>query len=104
MREVALQLCKRLYEGITVYIHCRGGHGRSATLAGLTYGLYHAKKSSLVLKMVWEAHQARTEMKARWRKLGAPQRMLQKKQIIKILDWEEKTKFWGIDLTQHSQN
>ena len=74
-----------------IYVHCRGGHGRSAVVAGVLYYeimRLHSRKVALtsdaLLKRIYEAHQKRLEMKPRWRSMGAPQTKAQKKFI---LDW-----------------
>jgi protein-tyrosine phosphatase len=89
----ALSLVKRLNKlmdrGKVIYIHCLGGHGRSAVIAGLLYGYRYGKSPEKVLDRVWEAHQARKVLKPQMRKLGAPQNKIQKAQIIRILEREK---------------
>lgn len=88
----ALGLVKRLNKlmdkGKVIYIHCLGGHGRSAVIAGLLYGYRYGKSPEKVLDRVWEAHQARKVLKPQMRKLGAPQNKIQKAQITRILGGE----------------
>jgi protein-tyrosine phosphatase len=79
-------LCYLLKSKKKIYIHCKGGHGRSACVAACLYGLYYnisAKNSLLKIK---KAHSERIIMKERWRQLGAPQTSSQCKQVFRILD------------------
>ena len=69
-----------------IVAHCRGGHNRSAGFAAIVYGLYKKVASAEAIKAVHEAHSKRTEMKDKWRKLGAPQRAKQKRIIKQWLD------------------
>jgi hypothetical protein len=71
-----------------VYIHCKGGHGRSALIACCVLGELRCRDttqrsstntitskdlSKQVLETCKLAHQNRRVMKPRWRKLGSPQ-------------------------------
>ncbi len=67
-----------LKENLKVYIHCRGGHGRCATIAALLLMELEECSSKEALVAVFHAHQHRLVMKDRWRKLGAPQTTRQK--------------------------
>ena len=68
-----------------IYIHCLGGHGRSATIAAIIYGRILNKTSDECLEAVYDAHQLRITMKDKWRKLGAPQRAKQKAIVKKYI-------------------
>lgn len=72
-------------DGQRIYIHCKGGHGRSAVIAACLYGQCHSKDGSKALGKVWRAHQRRLEMRPRWRRLGAPQTDSQITQVLRIL-------------------
>ena len=61
-----------------VYVHCRGGHGRSAVIAAIIIRILDKVSAMDALRLVKEAHQRRTMMKPQWRKLGAPQTKSQK--------------------------
>lgn len=60
-----------------VYIHCKGGHGRGATIAAIIYARITQCSSDEALQDIYNAHQNRIVMKPKWRKLGAPQRVKQ---------------------------
>lgn len=68
-----------------VYIHCRGGHGRSGTLAAIIYGRVTNSSGFEALEAVKRAHQNRLEMSDKMRKLGAPQTRVQKTFVLKNL-------------------
>lgn len=78
-------LTQAIYTGYLVYIHCRGGHGRSGMFAGILYGKILQIKGSESLQAVHAAHQLRTEMKSKFRKMGSPQTVAQKRFVISEL-------------------
>jgi len=72
-----------------VYIHCRGGHGRSAVVTACIMATFYITKQypveeagPLALKKVSQAHDQRKIMNPRWRKLGAPQSGQQKAFVL----------------------
>lgn len=71
-------LVKKIQEGEKIYIHCRGGHGRSATLAAVILLILTSFTSQEALSAVKKAHILRKEMKPKFRKIGAPQTRIQK--------------------------
>lgn len=74
-----------LQQGHRLYIHCLGGHGRSATIAAILYGRIMQCAPEKAISAVYTAHQQRTEMKPQWRKLGAPQRDKQKELVFNFI-------------------
>ena len=74
-----------------LYLHCKGGHGRSATISAIVYGKIMKISSKEAIDAVYQAHQKRKvmsddpEKSAKWRKLGAPQREKQKEIVKKYL-------------------
>jgi len=73
-------------KGNKVYVHCKGGHGRGALFCAIVYGKIKNIGGDAAIAAVHSAHQKRTVMKERWRKLGAPQRNKQKTIIRTALD------------------
>jgi len=69
-----------------IYIHCKGGHGRSGVIAACLYGLYYNKPASEALIKISKSHSKRLIMKEKWRILGAPQTNSQIKQVYRIVD------------------
>ena len=60
---------------VPIYIHCKGGHGRSGVFTSLLYGLLYNK----------EAHDNRKTMSLRMRIIGSPQTKDQKLQVMRLL-------------------
>ena len=86
-------LCSQyLSKNKKIYIHCIGGHGRSATIAGILLGISENIPGPLVLSKVYSAHQERLIMKDKWRNLGAPQTNSQKQQILRLCPPEKNNK------------
>jgi len=79
-------LCYLLKSKKKIYIHCKGGHGRSGCIASCLYGLYYNIKASEALFKIHQAHSNRLIMKDKWRKIGAPQTKSQIKQVFRIVD------------------
>tara|TARA_Y100000389_G_C17423172_1_gene497976 strand:- start:118 stop:1032 length:915 start_codon:yes stop_codon:yes gene_type:complete len=76
-------IINKLEKGELIYIHCKGGHGRSgivvATLLCYIYKI-NAKDSILLTN---KYHNERTNMKEKWRKIGSPQTFFQKNFVHK---------------------
>ena len=61
-----------------IYIHCRGGHGRSGIVVACLMKLYYKIDADKALDLTYECHQKRRVMRDKWRKIGAPQTEHQK--------------------------
>jgi protein tyrosine phosphatase len=68
-----------------IYIHCRGGHGRSGVIACLLYGMLYDKTAEESLEAIKEAHDNRKQMSRRMRIIGSPQTIDQKLQVMRLL-------------------
>jgi predicted NAD-dependent protein-ADP-ribosyltransferase YbiA (DUF1768 family) len=65
-------LIKKLKPGHLIYVHCKGGHGRSGiVVASVLCYLYRCGPAE-ALRLTGEYHSARKEMKEKRRRLGAP--------------------------------
>ena len=75
-----------LNEGELVYIHCKGGHGRSGVVVAclLCYMFGFSPEESL--EHTTNSHSKRNEMKERWRRLGSPQTSKQKSFVYKFFE------------------
>ena len=62
-----------------MYVHCRGGHGRSGIVVACLIKLYYDIDADTALDLTYECHQKRRVMRDRWRQLGSPQTLTQKK-------------------------
>jgi hypothetical protein len=77
-------IIKNLEFGDKIYIHCKGGHGRSGlVVACLVCNLfnYSAYES---LKYTSKCHSNRLVMRDKWRRIGSPQTYIQKKFVYQL--------------------
>ena len=82
-------LSKHIIHKQKIYIHCKGGHGRSGVGAACLYGYCYNKSGYDALMRVGEAHQNRRVMKSKWRRIGSPQTSSQVEQVFRFLDRED---------------
>lgn len=70
---------KNLREGEKIYVHCKGGHGRSGVVVACI--LCHIFKLSAYESLLYtsQCHKNRLIMRDKWRKIGSPQTYIQKK-------------------------
>lgn len=83
--ELVKQLAILYCQGEILVINCRGGAGRSATIAGLLYGFVRNIQSSDVYIKLTKAFEKRTVKSEKLIKLGVPQTKDQKDQIKRLL-------------------
>ena len=84
-RTLIKYLFQKIRQNKKIYIHCRGGHGRSAVVAAILFGRITGQTGEQCLKIIRDAHQNRLEMKPQWRKMGAPQTVAQKNFVLSEL-------------------
>jgi len=72
---------KSLKEGEKIYIHCRGGHGRSGMVVAAVLCYYYNMDPETSLMNTTNCHANRQEMRQKWRDIGSPQGEKQKKFI-----------------------
>jgi protein-tyrosine phosphatase len=68
-----------------IYIHCYGGHGRSATIAGILYGKLIGISHNHVIDIVRKSHLERKTLRREWRYNGAISSETQVKQVERLL-------------------
>jgi hypothetical protein len=78
-------LVERLRQGEKLYIHCRGGHGRSGLVVSCILMAYYGLSASDALRLTWQYHQARPVMDPRMRRLGSPQTQRQKRYVQEFI-------------------
>lgn len=79
-------IIKNLEKYEKIYIHCKGGHGRSGILvACLLCYLYKITPAEAIAKTTIY-HNKRKIMKEKWRKMGSPQTRKQKKFVTKFFE------------------
>jgi hypothetical protein len=67
------QICEMIGGEHKVYIHCKGGHGRSGIVVACTTARFFNINVALALQHTRECHQNRTVMRDIWRNIGSPQ-------------------------------
>lgn len=80
------QILDNLNDGEKIYIHCRGGHGRSGVVVACILCYYFKISSNEALRKTNEYHNNRIEMRDRWRKMGSPQNEMQKVFVRRFFD------------------
>jgi len=89
-KDLVIDICfliTRLKENEKIYIHCKGGHGRSGTVVACILSLYYNFSSEKALQLTKEYHSNRIEMKDKWRKIGAPQTYTQKQFVKQFVNF-----------------
>lgn len=79
--QLILEICKVILNSGSeelVYIHCRGGHGRSGVLVACVLCQYYGITPDEALRQTAKYHSNRKEMREKWRRLGSPQGKRQK--------------------------
>lgn len=61
-----------------IYVHCKGGHGRSGLVVASILCFLEKITPEVALEKTREAHQQRKTMRDKWRFIGSPQTPLQK--------------------------
>ncbi len=76
---VVLLKCNQLLNrGEKIYIHCKGGHGRSGILVACLLILQKNVSPEEAIEMTTQSHNAREGMKEKWKRIGSPQTISQK--------------------------
>lgn len=80
-------IAERIHQDKKIYVHCKGGHGRSGLIVGGIYACLYKESYENTLEVLKIAHNNRKIMKDRMRKIGCPQTRLQKIQLMKIVNY-----------------
>jgi ribA/ribD-fused uncharacterized protein len=80
-----LSLADILQRGEKMYVHCKGGHGRSGVVVASVLSVYHDISAEKALDLTRACHQKRKVMRDRWRVIGSPQTYAQKEFIRHLL-------------------
>ena len=78
------KIIRELKEDEKLYLHCRGGHGRSGVVVASILCYLFKIGSEESLKYTSKCHNNRTTMRDKWRKIGSPQTNLQKNFVYKF--------------------
>lgn len=79
--QLIVEICdqiRRLGNEEKIYIHCKGGHGRSGIVVACVLCQYYGISPDDALKITTRCHSHRPEMRDKWRRLGSPQGKKQK--------------------------
>jgi len=68
----------------TAYLHCKGGHGRSGVVVASLIAHMMNKDAMESLSITNECHSRRRMMRERWRLIGSPQTITQKKFVCRL--------------------
>ena len=77
-------LLKNLKNNEKIYVHCKGGHGRSGVVVAALLCLYYNITPEMALEKTKEAHQQRQTMRDKWREIGSPQTIAQKNFVVSL--------------------
>jgi ribA/ribD-fused uncharacterized protein len=67
-----------------IFIHCKGGHGRSGILVACILKLYLNISPEKAIELTTKYHNEREGVREKWKKIGSPQTFSQKKFVHKI--------------------
>ena len=79
---LVVKICDFLSKDMKVYIHCKGGHGRSGLLVAAVIAYTRRISPFDAIALTNEYHSKRQVMKEIWRSIGSPQTGNQKKFVI----------------------
>lgn len=74
----------RLQKGEKVYMHCRGGHGRSGILVASLLCYLHNIQPSQAIQRATLYHSRRPNLKAKWKDTSCPQMHRQQKFVLDL--------------------
>tara|TARA_B100001094_G_C18124575_1_gene768751 strand:+ start:74 stop:988 length:915 start_codon:yes stop_codon:yes gene_type:complete len=82
-----MELCKiilSLKKNELLYVHCKGGHGRSGVVVSVILCHLFGLSPQQALEYTTKYHSKRIIMREKWRKLGSPQQYLQKNFVFQF--------------------
>jgi len=77
---------KRLRAGEVVFIHCRGGHGRTGTIVSVFLGKFFGLDAWSALELAKQIHDHRVDNKKQPGRYSCPETHEQISQVYKVLD------------------
>lgn len=78
------KIIRNICKGDLIYIHCKGGHGRSGILVSCLLCYIYKIPPDKALKLTTEYHGKRKLMREKWRNIGSPQTYWQKNFVRKM--------------------
>jgi hypothetical protein len=85
--KLIINLCRQirsLCKDEKIYIHCRGGHGRSGIVVASILCYYYKISADQALNLTKQCHSHRPQMREKWRSIGSPQSKKQKDFVRKF--------------------
>lgn len=79
-----LKSVELLRNGEKIYIHCKGGHGRSGILVACILKMYLNVNTDKAIELTTKYHNERNGVRDKWKKMGCPQTYRQKKFVHKM--------------------
>jgi protein-tyrosine phosphatase len=76
--KLVYEAIKNLRKDEKIYVHCKGGHGRSGVVVACLLILYYNISADEAINHTHSCHQRRKTMRDIWRKIGSPQTQEQK--------------------------
>lgn len=73
-----VNILQNLKDGEKIYIHCKGGHGRSGVVVACLMCYIYGITPYEAITHTTDCHNLRTNMRDKWRRLGSPQTHTQK--------------------------
>lgn len=80
LADLVLNMCA----GELVYIHCKGGHGRSGTVVAALVAYIYGVSGDRAINYTGLCHRQRPSMKEKWRRLGSPNTPSQKRFVRSV--------------------
>jgi len=78
-------IIKQLTSGVTIYIHCKGGHGRTGTIISLFLAKHFSLDAYSALELIQQMHDHRIDVKAQPGRFLCPETHEQKSQVYKLI-------------------
>lgn len=79
-------IIKNLKTSQRIYVHCKGGHGRSGVVVACLLCYLYKLTPSDALSKTKKYHSRRKEMREKWRNMGSPQTRSQKHFVTKFFE------------------
>lgn len=79
-------IIKGLKAGDLVYLHCKGGHGRSGVVVASILCYIFKMMPEVALEHTTKSHSKRVVMREKWRTLGSPQTYSQKNFVYRFFE------------------
>ena len=67
-----------------IYVHCRGGHGRSGIVVASLLSLIYDMSPEFALSMTTKFHKQRANLKTKWKFISCPQTFGQKRFVLRL--------------------